>query len=827
MKKHNIIFFITTLLFISRISAQTFVPMPCTGWNIDGVAENTTAISTTGGALDASDFVLYSQNYGLSYPGAAGLPNNGLMVSGSRTYQLASYTTSNTVHQFANGVDTLYFTNPQAWPQISLLCFGTQGNATASVTVRFADNSTQTFNPLNMTDWFTISPAIFSGFDRVLRSTGVPALVGGAGNPRMQSIDLPILCANQGKAITKLIIRNTSASAHLCVMAVSGQVPAYNVSGNTLICSSGSSTLNASGFSSYTWTPVGNFAGSNNATITVNPSSSTVYTLTGTDGTGCPGYTTIPVVVSNNPPTLSLAGSTQSVCLGAPATITASGALAYTLSSPAANGGSFVPNSTAVYTVYGSNGCGTASVTTTITVAPLVISATAVSNTVCSGSTATLTASGAQSYTWMPGSATQTVFTPAPTANTIYTLSGKTASCNATATIAITADPLPTLNIAPSNSNICNGETVTLTVSGNANTYTWTPGNQNATSIVVAPTTTTLYAVAATNSLNCIGNLQQVIFVRPTPTVVIAATKYSVCPAGSSTLTASGASTYTWNNGNTNASLQVNPSATQVYTATGTSTNGCFSSNTVQVVVMTPTVAVSPSSSICAGSGLIINASGANSYTWVNNGSTFSSYSVSPASTTIYTVNASVSYSQAAIICLATNTVQVAVNPNPTLTSSSTRTAICKGEKTVLTATAGNASITYVWSSGTATVAGSSNTVSPVVQVQYTVTGTDANGCQGTSLITVRVAPCTGIAHTEDGVSNLSIYPNPAKGTTNISAESNCQVEILNGLGQTVRKANLDSSNEFSLKVEGLVPGLYFITASTENSKQTFRLIIE
>jgi hypothetical protein len=823
MKNAIILFFSLVLISLSSLTAQTFVPMPLTGYNIDGVAENTTAIGNTGGAIDASDFVLYSQFYGTLYSGGTvGLPNNGLITSGSRTYQMGSYTASNVLHLTPNAVDTLVFTNPQAFPSISLLCFGTQGNATASVTVRFTDNSTQVFNPLTLTDWFSVTSPVYSGFDRVLRTSGAPALVGSAGNPRMMGLDLAILCANQGKTISKLIVRNTSSASRVCIMAVSGAVPSYSVNGNQNICSTAGTNLNASGFSTYTWTAAGNFSGSNSASVALSPTANTTYTLTGTDSFGCPGYTTVAVIVSTAVPNISFAGSTTSICLGAAATISASGALSYTLSSPAANGGSFVPTGTTVYTVQGSNGCGTSVATTTITVTPLTVSATANNTLVCSGSTTTLTASGASNYTWTPGLSTQTIFTAAPSVNTIYTLSGRTSSCNATTTIAIATNPLPVLNISPSSTSICNGDMVTLNVSGNALSYTWTPGNQTLTTISVTPSISILYGVSGTSSLNCLGNAQQVILVNATPSINVSATNYTVCAGNSTTITATGASNYTWSNAGTGSIIAVTPVGVQTFSVIGTETNNCSSTATIELMAYTPSITVSSNTSVCLGNSVIVSASGGSLYTWVNNNFGFATFAASPSITTIYTVNATVNYTPAGLLCTTSNTTQVSVLPNPIVNASASRTVMCKGEDNIISASGGNS---YLWSTN-ANTASFVITPSLVTTNSYSVIVTGANGCQSNASISVRVNACTGIDEINSRKNIFNIFPNPNNGEFNVTADDKLQLIIVNQLGQIVKTLELNESNRFQTKISGLSSGLYFVNTANGQKNNAVKIIV-
>ena len=57
MKTQVLLSTFLVLFAIETSKSQNYVPIATTGYKLDGVAENTTAISTTGGALDASDFI--------------------------------------------------------------------------------------------------------------------------------------------------------------------------------------------------------------------------------------------------------------------------------------------------------------------------------------------------------------------------------------------------------------------------------------------------------------------------------------------------------------------------------------------------------------------------------------------------------------------------------------------------------------------------------------------------------------------------------------------------------------------------------------------------
>lgn len=135
---------------------------------------------------------------------------------------------------------------------------------------------------------------------------------------------------------------------------------------------------------------------------------------------------------------------------------------------------------------------------------------------------------------------------------------------------------------------------------------------------------------------------------------------------------------------------------------------------------------------ICDGQSVTLTApAGAVSYEWQNNGSTNQSISVTPSTTETY-------YCEVTGLCDYKQLLDVivTVNPNPNIViTNGNSAAICDGESININATGGS---TYNWSSGQS---GSSITVSPAVLTNYTVTGTDANGCTNTDNISVTVNP--------------------------------------------------------------------------------------
>jgi hypothetical protein len=196
-----------------------------------------------------------------------------------------------------------------------------------------------------------------------------------------------------------------------------------------------------------------------------------------------------------------------------------------------------------------------------------------------------------------------------------------------------------TANLNPTVSTICDGSSATLSVTSNALSYTWAPSNATTPSITVSPTTTTVYTLTASGN-NCTYPQTLAINVNPVPTVTASITNSVICSGFTTAVSGSGASTYTWTGGVSNA-VPFSPTATASYSLTGTSAAGCTSTNTaVQSVTVNslPTISITPSASmVCFGQTATLTASGANTYTW-NTSATSSAITVTLNISTSYNV---------------------------------------------------------------------------------------------------------------------------------------------------------------------------------------------
>ncbi|MGB4004365.1 MAG: SpoIID/LytB domain-containing protein, partial [Bacteroidales bacterium] len=284
------------------------------------------------------------------------------------------------------------------------------------------------------------------------------------------------------------------------------------------ICKGKSSTLTASGASTYSWS---HSLGSG-ASKTVTPTTTTTYTVTGTGSNGVTKSVTVKVTV-NPTPTVTASASPSTICSGASSVLTAGGASTYSWSGGLGTGSSKTvsPTSTTTYAVTGTStaGCtGTKSVTVTVNPTPTV-TASASSSTICSGSSSTLTAGGASTYSWSHSLGSGASKTVTPTTTTTYTVTGTSAEgCTGTKSVTVTVNPIPTVTASASPSTICSGSSSTLTAGG-ASTYSWSNSLGTGSSKTVSPTSTTTYTVTGTSAEECYNTAT--VTVNPSPSTPI------------------------------------------------------------------------------------------------------------------------------------------------------------------------------------------------------------------------------------------------------------------------------------------------------------------
>ena len=199
------------------------------------------------------------------------------------------------------------------------------------------------------------------------------------------------------------------------------------------------------------------------------------------------------------------------------------------------------------------------------------------------------------------------------------------------------------LSISSPVSTICAGQPVILSVTGNANSYTWNNG-ATGSSINVSPVINTTYVVTGTSSLTgCLNSASKFISVNPSPIISIISISQSVCIGSSVSMLANGANTYLWSNGATSQALVVSPNVSSTYSVYGSNSFGCSASASqfINAIPLPVIIANSIPSSICRGEVATLVGSGASTYTWISNSNYLNGgqVNVSPNSSTTYTVS--------------------------------------------------------------------------------------------------------------------------------------------------------------------------------------------
>jgi trimeric autotransporter adhesin len=334
-------------------------------------------------------------------------------------------------------------------------------------------------------------------------------------------------------------------------------------------------------------------------------------------------------------PTLSV--NNGSICSGNSTVMTVSGA-SVTVWNPGNLAGAtqtLSPMITTVYTVTGNNAtCSdTKTLTLNVTSTPTV---SAPSGAMCSGNATVITASGAQGYTWSPGSLAGASQTLNPQSTQVYTVTGSNGNCTgAPRQLTLTINPTP--SVAVSGASICSGSSAVITASG-ASVYTWQPGIMTGSTQTLSPMVTAIYTVTGATGACTSQPAFFAIDVTVQPTVT--ATSATICAGETATLSATGASGYTWTTGSSSPGTTVSPAATTVYSVTG-ATGICKHTATVSILVKPlPVFSVSTGIPpiICLGESLTLTASGAQGYTFQPGAPTGSAVSVSPSASIVYTV---------------------------------------------------------------------------------------------------------------------------------------------------------------------------------------------
>ncbi|RNI23539.1 T9SS C-terminal target domain-containing protein [Rufibacter latericius] len=455
-----------------------------------------------------------------------------------------------------------------------------------------------------------------------------------------------------------------------------------------------------------------------------------------------------------------------------------------------------------------------------LTIYPLPPTPTITSNTgVCAGGTLTISASSISNatYTWTgPNGFTATGRTitrkgAEVDASGTYTVTANVNGCISTASAEIVVRPA--LANAGPDRIICYGQSVRLEATGGVK-YSWSPSaTLNDASIanpIATPTATTTYTVTVTGENGCRRTDQILVTVSPLPVLTVTPAIPAICLGSSVQLQATGAVTYSWSPATglsdpTIANPIASPTATTIYTVTGTSAAGCVTSKTVTVKVNPiPVANAGLDKVVCSRQATVLGtpAVSGNTYSWspaiglsrtniANPTLNYPGDNTEPI-TVEYTLTVTSNG------CTSTDVVKVTVNPaayaGPDMT-------ICAGGAAQLQASGG---LTYSWSPAT----GLSNPsianpiANPAVTTNYTVTITNPNGtCAKTDQVKVTVNPLPVVTAT------ASIASICAGGSSRLTATGGTSYQWTPALG-------LDNPNSATPVASPTATTTYTVTAT-------------
>ena len=591
---------------------------------------------------------------------------------------------------------------------------------------------------------------------------------------------------------------------------------------NLVVCTGGSSTLTAGGCTGkVTWyydskTLTG-------ATIIVKPTTTTTYYAT-CSSIVCSSDKSLPVTVQvANPGPPIVSSGTSTICLGSTVQLTATGCETGIVTWSDGQKGVVVtvkPLVSTSYTATCSIGACVSdnSIKRDITVTDFAKpTITANKSEICVGNSVTLTANGCNGTVKWSDGVTGSPRTVTPTADVKYTATCESSTCKSDLsnelTIKVnTAGPAPVVSCLKT--ELCVGESVTLSVTGCTGTVKWSDGSTGTTVTLKPSVTTTYSATCTTGTCESPKSNEKTITVKPTVVLNLtaSASNATICVGAETTLTLAGCTgIITWTGGLTSPSIKVKPTETTTYTATCTGV-ACATdaSASVKVTVLpgatTPNITLT-NAQICVGADVTLTANNCNGALLWSNGATTASITVKPSITTIYSVKCTVDGCGEAKTSLPV-TVQVGAPDAPIITS--VPQIVCAGGSVILTAT-GCSSGTVLWSNSKTGVTitevvnstttysafckqGTCNspesnkvTVTVTVPSVPTISCATSTICAG-STITLYATGCEGTVKWSDGQTGAIITVTPSK-TTDYTAT--CSIGTCTSIASSVATVNV------------------------------------
>ncbi|MFZ9386819.1 MAG: S8 family serine peptidase [Chitinophagaceae bacterium] len=397
---------------------------------------------------------------------------------------------------------------------------------------------------------------------------------------------------------------------------------------------------------------------------------------------------------------------------------------------------------------------------------------------------------GATSYIWTAppgasiasgqGNTSVMVNFPPGSTNGNLSVAASNGSCQTTPSdLAITINTTPAAPTGGGNQSqtVCLPNTIpTLTATASVpagHTVVWYNAATGGT-VVPSPTlntagSVTYYAASVNSTTNCESNTRTAVTLTITTVAqasVTASGATTFCQGGSVTLTANSGTSYSWSNGATTQSINVNTSG--AYTVTVT-TSGCTSTSPATNVTVNPlptaTISAGGPLAFCQGGSVTLTASAGSSWSW-SNGATTQSINVSNPG------NYTVTVTSAAGCSASSSATSVSVSPNPAVTiTAAPYSSLFPGLVTNLTANVTPAgTYNYTWYKDNTAIPGA---------VSQTLSGIDAYklGSYKVTVMNTTGLPCTNTSNnlviSDSTTTRLFILPNPNRGRFEVVYHSN------------------------------------------------------